>query len=80
MFGGGQTIAREGSVEEKEEWDIDTRLAGDRETLGLYLTGHPVDRERTQPEREAGNQALFHLAKLVDSNDHRGRGEAGQDS
>ncbi|TCO81989.1 DNA polymerase III alpha subunit [Plasticicumulans lactativorans] len=26
------------------EWDDETRLAGEKETLGLYLTGHPVDR------------------------------------
>jgi DNA polymerase-3 subunit alpha len=26
-----------------EEWDDDQRLAGEKETLGLYLTGHPID-------------------------------------
>ncbi|MDH3355159.1 MAG: OB-fold nucleic acid binding domain-containing protein, partial [Chromatiales bacterium] len=26
------------------EWDDDTRLGGEKETLGLYLTGHPIDR------------------------------------
>jgi DNA polymerase-3 subunit alpha len=25
------------------EWDDDTRLGGEKETLGLYLTGHPID-------------------------------------
>jgi DNA polymerase-3 subunit alpha len=27
-----------------EEWDDEQRLQGEKETLGLYLTGHPIDR------------------------------------
>ncbi len=30
--------------EEQTEWSEAVRLAGERETLGLYLTGHPIDR------------------------------------
>ena len=26
-----------------EEWDDEQRLAGEKETLGLFLTGHPID-------------------------------------
>jgi DNA polymerase-3 subunit alpha len=26
-----------------EEWDDDQRLSGEKETLGLFLTGHPID-------------------------------------
>jgi DNA polymerase-3 subunit alpha len=26
-----------------EDWDDDLRLAGEKETLGLFLTGHPID-------------------------------------
>jgi DNA polymerase-3 subunit alpha len=26
------------------DWEDDVRLAGEKETLGLYLTGHPIDR------------------------------------
>jgi len=29
---------------EDSEWEDDLRLQGEKETLGLYLTGHPVDR------------------------------------
>ena len=29
---------------EHPEWSETVRLAGERETLGLYLTGHPIDR------------------------------------
>ncbi len=30
------------------EWDEQTRLAGEKETLGLYLTGHPIERYREE--------------------------------
>jgi len=30
------------------EWDEEQRLAGEKETLGLYLTGHPIDRYREE--------------------------------
>src|SRR5690606_35917868 len=32
------------SVPEQPESSESVRLAGERETLGLYLTGHPIDR------------------------------------
>ncbi|HKT31981.1 MAG TPA: DNA polymerase III subunit alpha [Gammaproteobacteria bacterium] len=32
------------SAREQPDWDEDERLRGERETLGLYLTGHPVTR------------------------------------
>lgn len=32
------------AVPVREDWDDEQRLAGERETLGLYLTGHPIDR------------------------------------
>ncbi|MES9858194.1 MAG: DNA polymerase III subunit alpha [Sedimenticola sp.] len=28
----------------QEEWEDEIRLQGEKETLGLYLTGHPIDR------------------------------------
>ncbi|AKH19315.1 DNA polymerase III subunit alpha [Sedimenticola thiotaurini] len=30
--------------EDCEEWEDEIRLQGEKETLGLYLTGHPIDR------------------------------------
>jgi DNA polymerase-3 subunit alpha len=30
------------------EWDEERRLKGEKETLGLYLTGHPIDRYTTE--------------------------------
>jgi DNA polymerase-3 subunit alpha len=32
------------TVPVREDWDDEQRLVGERETLGLYLTGHPIDR------------------------------------
>jgi len=29
---------------ETPDWDDETRLTGEKETLGLYLTGHPIER------------------------------------
>ncbi len=48
LFGGGQMIAREGVIDEKPEWDSDSLLAAERETLGLYFSGHPVDKYRDE--------------------------------
>jgi len=37
------TETRDNSIE-LPEWDDDQRLTGEKETLGLYLTGHPISR------------------------------------
>jgi DNA polymerase III subunit alpha len=34
--------------EQLPEWDEDLRLSAEKETLGLYLTGHPIERYRTE--------------------------------
>lgn len=34
--------------EPTDEWEDDIKLQGEKETLGLYLTGHPVDRHRAE--------------------------------
>ncbi len=33
------------------EWDEEQRLTGEKETLGLYLTGHPIDRYEEELSR-----------------------------
>jgi DNA polymerase-3 subunit alpha len=33
-----------GTVRPANDWEEDLRLQGEKETLGLYLTGHPIDR------------------------------------
>ena len=40
----GKTPARPPRVVEKPEWDEEERLRGEKETLGVYLTGHPISR------------------------------------
>ena len=48
LFGlAGAQPSRSGAVHapaEQPDWEEDERLRGERETLGLYLTGHPVAR------------------------------------
>ncbi len=34
--------------EQQPEWQDEERLAGEKETLGLYLTGHPIERYETE--------------------------------
>jgi len=47
LFGGDDkdaTPQREEQTIEIDDWDEDIRLQGEKETLGLYLTGHPISR------------------------------------
>ncbi len=37
-----------------EEWEDEQRLQGEKETLGLYLTGHPIDRYEAELRQIAG--------------------------
>ncbi len=60
------------------EWPEDLRLRGERETLGIYLSGHPLDRWREDLAKFTSCQ-LGELKKSVpdaptDGNNHRQRG------
>jgi len=51
LFGIGAEIAEDHCASDHnvlpapcEEWEDEERLAGEKNTLGLYLTGHPIDR------------------------------------
>jgi DNA polymerase-3 subunit alpha len=46
--------------EQEKEWPDKLRLQGEKETLGLYLTGHPIDRY----ESELGKFVTCRLANL----------------
>ncbi len=62
LFGGALpdvTAARGYELAMVPEWDDETRLAGEKQTLGLYLSGHPI--ERYLPEL-----ARFTSGRLVD--------------
>ena len=46
--GGGEVESR---FETGSEWPEEERLAGEKETLGLYLTGHPIARFESELEK-----------------------------
>ncbi len=56
----GDPVAEEASPalvvvpEDSEEWDDQLRLQGEKDTLGLFLTGHPIDRYRSQIDQILG--------------------------
>ncbi|SHE65257.1 DNA polymerase III subunit alpha [Thermomonas hydrothermalis] len=53
MFGGGGDIRVDLPV--TSEWPLSRRLQGERETLGLYLSGHPMDPYREDVVRLVGH-------------------------
>jgi DNA polymerase III subunit alpha len=61
MFGGAApTAAVPVPYLDAPHWDEEQRLAGEKETLGLYLTGHPINRYR----KELGELVSHRLADL----------------
>ena len=50
MFGGFSKISTPAKKDcnLEEVWSEQKRLSGERNTLGLYLTGHPVDRYKKE--------------------------------
>ncbi|MCK8356907.1 hypothetical protein LXA28_18255, partial [Erwinia amylovora] len=48
----------EQSYSDVKPWPEQIQLDGDRETLGLYLTGHPINQYRYEIERYVGGQRL----------------------
>ncbi len=52
LFGGGGSAAVvEAPVAQQPEWPESLRLSGERETLGLFLTGHPIQRFESDLKR-----------------------------
>ena len=62
MFGFDNPCDEEGAIEYKElpEWRDKERLQGEKETLGLYLTGHPIN----EYEAELAHFVTCRLANL----------------
>jgi DNA polymerase-3 subunit alpha len=59
--------------DEAEEWDDQLRLQGEKETLGLFLTGHPIDRYVPQIERMLGTRiARLSLDDVKGTRNRRG--------
>jgi DNA polymerase-3 subunit alpha len=59
-----------------EEWDDDQRLAGEKETLGLFLTGHPID--FYEPDLKGLACTRIARLELDDVRETRGRRGAGK--
>lgn len=48
FFDGASDLNNENAYIESKPWSDFTRLSGEKETLGMYLTGHPIDSYRQQ--------------------------------
>ena len=50
LFGGDEEVqsATAVSYQQSKPWSEDERLIGERDTLGLYLTGHPIDQHEEE--------------------------------
>jgi len=66
MFGGDDSPDQNTSVHivEVKDWDDDTRLFNEKETLGLYLTGHPIERYEKEI-RQFTDTTFANVADLV---------------
>jgi len=53
----------------RPDWEDEQRLQGEKETLGLYLTGHPIDRYDTELNAMVG----MRIAKLLETDRELGR-------
>jgi DNA polymerase-3 subunit alpha len=53
------------------DWEDEQRLAGEKETLGLYLTGHPIDRYEAELEAMAAGR----IGKLLETDPEQSRRE-----
>ena len=60
-----------------DEWDDDQRLAGEKETLGLYLTGHPINRVDAELNAMTGSRIGALLQSTRGQNDREKRTVAG---
>ena len=69
LFGGPAQAAPELKIElpEEPDWALSQKLAGERETLGHYLSGHPLDPYREELQALVGTD-LGKLDQLYESN------------
>ncbi len=51
MFGHIEVSMKASKVKAIPEWGDETKLLGERETLGLYLTGHPIKRYQSELQK-----------------------------
>jgi DNA polymerase-3 subunit alpha len=63
----GSSPAAEIKLEHLPEWDEAERLAAEKETLGLYLSGHPINRFRDELKQMTGKR----LSDYIDAFESR---------
>ena len=76
MFGlaaAEKTPARPLHIAKKPEWSAEERLRGEKETLGVYLTGHPI-------RQVAAELAALHTTRLYDLAGNNGTSRRGNGS
>ena len=61
MFGVAEVVQEAAVSAEQPEWSQAQRLAEEKKTLGLYLTGHPIDEYRPELRQFTGGQ----LSELI---------------
>ncbi len=66
LFGGGEVRTSAHEYVDVPEWGEDQRLEGEKETLGLYLTGHPI----AKYEQELGHITGSTIAELNSSKEY----------
>ncbi len=71
LFGGATPDSQDAVIDtiELPEWDDEQRLTGEKETLGLYLTGHPIARYEDELSRMIS-------ARLCDMTGEGGAGDS----
>jgi DNA polymerase-3 subunit alpha len=77
LFGLAASVAPQAirvTAPDQPDWSEATRLAGERETLGLWLTGHPIDRFANDLKRFASGRIadLISDRPMPQSEGHRG--------
>jgi DNA polymerase-3 subunit alpha len=75
LFGGGDEPEIHLDLPEAPDWPLETKLLGERETLGHYLSGHPLDPWRAELQALVGGVDLRDLDTLWSQKKDR-RGEA----
>jgi len=73
MFGGGGTPDISIDLPTAPEWPLQQKLTGERETLGHYLSGHPLDPNRDELKALIGHD-LGQLDQLWASRNENGNG------
>ncbi len=66
LFGDNALAPSSVDMRELPEWDEEQRLAAEKQTLGLYLTGHPISRYEAELVRITGKRLADLIAERLD--------------